>query len=411
MRIHLPDYVIKAIAQLEKKGHEAFVVGGCVRDSLLNKPAYDYDLATSALPEETRAAFLGYSTIDTGLTHGTLTVMMDRHPLEITTYRTDGTYSDARHPDQVTFVRSIKEDLARRDFTVNALAYHPKTGLYDPFGGKKDLHLGLLRAVGEPQKRFTEDALRILRGLRFACQLGFALEEKTYSAMMAEKDRLEMVAEERIAREINLSLLGPFASTALSRYPGLLTHVLPELGEEKSPETISGTFLYPFLEEDLPLRWAALFLGAGAKPAELALRRLKQPRALIENTALLLTHFNTKLTKEGLRPLISSLGYESTGRLLSLRAAQHSLAGEEEAAQIIQELLREKNALQAAGLDLTLGGLAITGHDLMALGFPEGQVIGQILKALLMKTLTGQIPNEKEALEKQAINWKEEGRF
>lgn len=405
MRIHLPDYVLEAIRRLEDKGHEVFVVGGCVRDSLLGRKALDFDLATSALPEQSREAFSGYSTIDTGIKHGTLTILINHHPLEITTYRTDGTYSDARHPDEVTFVRSIREDLARRDFTCNAMAYHPDSGLYDPFLGQEDLKKKLLRAVGTPEKRFMEDALRILRGLRFSGQLGFDIEPLTLKAMADIKGRLNLVAVERIAKEINLLLLGNHASEALRKAPEILLCVLPELAESGSWQESLG--LLSLLEKALPLRWAALFFEPGAAAAQKALNRIKQPRALCEESVLLLANIDQDIGEESLKPLISRLGYPAAQKLLQLKRAVFLSKGQAEKASAMERLEKELISLRNAGLDLSLKGLSVTGKDLLRLGYPEGEKLGQVLSRLLELTLTGQTPNRREELLKKAALWLE----
>lgn len=397
--LHLPDYVLKAINHLERKGHEAFVVGGCVRDSLLSRPAGDFDLATSALPEETREAFSGFSTIDTGIKHGTLTVLINHHPLEITTYRTDGTYSDARHPDEVTFVRSLKEDLARRDFTVNAMAYHPKSGLFDPFLGREDLLNRLLRAVGEPQKRMREDALRIVRGLRFTCQLGFEIERDTLSAMLALKGNLALVSVERIAREMNLALTGEHAGEALNKYPELVETALPELLES---DWQSALPLLAALNPDPALRWAALFVNAGPHKVEAAMNRLKQSKALREETLALLNHVHQPVNERTLKQLISSLGYATAQKLLVLRRA---LAENADEAEYLGQLEKILLSYQQEGLDFSLRGLSVTGKDLMNLGYLPKEPLGQALNRLLTMTLLGDLPNDKALLLDKAREW------
>ncbi len=397
--LHLPDFVLTAITHLERKGHEAFVVGGCVRDSLLSRPAGDFDLATSALPEQTREAFSGFFTIDTGIRHGTLTVLIDKHPLEITTYRTDGTYSDARHPDEVTFVRSLKEDLARRDFTVNAMAYHPQSGLFDPFLGWEDLMNRLLRAVGEPQKRMREDALRIVRGLRFACQLGFDIEGETLKAMMDLKDRLALVSVERIAREMNLALTGAHAAEALQKYPELVETALPELMDSNWQGALP---LLMALKPDPALRWAALFINAGPLKAENAMNRLKQSKALREETVLLLNHVHQPVNEHTLKQLISNLGYATVQKLLLLR---HAMADNSNEAEEFCQLEKALLSYQQEGRDFSLRGLSVTGKDLMNLGYLPKEHLGQALNRLLTMTLLGDLPNDKALLLEKAREW------
>ncbi|MBR5533460.1 MAG: tRNA nucleotidyltransferase, partial [Ruminiclostridium sp.] len=218
-----------ALELLRVAGHEAWIVGGCVRDHLLGITPKDYDITTSALPEETKAVFSGFSVIETGIRHGTVTVMMEGEPLEITTYRVDGGYTDARHPDQVTFTRSLREDAARRDFTMNAMAYAPGEGIQDFFGGQADVQAGIIRAVGDPAVRFQEDALRILRGIRFAAVLGFALEPETEQAARQYAPLLQKVSAERIAQELGKLLCGKYAGRILATYPDILGQFIPEL--------------------------------------------------------------------------------------------------------------------------------------------------------------------------------------
>ena len=208
--IRLPAHAARAIEQLEGAGFETWAVGGCVRDSLRGAAPHDWDLCTAARPEQMKAVFAGERVLETGLKHGTLTLLTDGGPLEITTFRADGGYSDGRHPDAVRFVGSVEDDLARRDFTVGAMAWHPARGLCDPYGGLDDLQDGILRAVGDPDARFTEDGLRILRAVRFASQLGFAVEPQTAAAMRRQLGRLDCVAAERVREELTRTLCGRF---------------------------------------------------------------------------------------------------------------------------------------------------------------------------------------------------------
>ena len=229
MTFPMSPQAARALDLLHAAGHEAWIVGGCVRDHLLGITPKDYDITTSALPEETKAVFQEYSVIETGIRHGTVTVLLDEEPLEITTYRVDGGYTDARHPDGVTFTRSLREDAARRDFTMNAMAYAPGKGLQDFFGGQADVEAGIIRAVGDPAVRFQEDALRILRGIRFAAVLGFRLEEETQRAARQYAPLLKKVSAERIAQELGKLLCGKDAGRIITSYPDILGQVIPEL--------------------------------------------------------------------------------------------------------------------------------------------------------------------------------------
>ena len=229
MHFHLPEAARTALSLLEAPAmRPGWWAAAC--DAYLGRQPGDIDIATSALPEEEmQRVFATHKTIPTGIAHGTITLLLDGHSMEITTYRTDGEYTDKRRPDEVVFVRNIKEDLARRDFTCNAMAYHPARGLFDPCSGRADCDARLLRAVGKPDLRFEEDALRILRALRFACQLGFEIEENTLTAMMDKADGLAFVSKERVAAELNRALISDYVAQALRRYPRVLFLALPEL--------------------------------------------------------------------------------------------------------------------------------------------------------------------------------------
>ena len=229
MLSHIPSPARTVLEQLHNAGYAAYVVGGCVRDSLLGRVPGDWDITTAARPEQVHTALSGMTVLDTGLQHGTVTAVVDDLRLEITTFRTEGTYSDHRRPDSVTFAQTIEEDLSRRDFTVNAMAFSPETGLIDPFGGQIDLKNGILRAVGDPEKRFDEDALRILRGLRFAARLGFAIEAQTAQAMQSQKALLAALAPERVQAELLPLLCAPHGVEVLRQYRDIFAVVIPQL--------------------------------------------------------------------------------------------------------------------------------------------------------------------------------------
>lgn len=414
MRFVPPDFVRTALDLLTASGHEAWLVGGCVRDACLKKTPGDYDIATSALPAQTRTALNGYKTFDTGLAHGTLSVLIGGRTIEITTYRRDGAYTDSRRPDSVTFVRSLDEDLARRDFTCNAMAYNPEKGLYDPFDGRADCERRLLRAVGEPLERFHEDALRILRALRFACQLGFRIEDGTLEAMMAAGNLLKKVSRERVAHELNRALLGEFPARALRAYPDALLLALPELESTVHQETgrpwERTLRALSTLPSDLPLRWAALFAlhggsdgQGGADALSSVMARLKQPGALCAEAVLLLRWFPKPLRQDNLKPALSELGYAAAFRLLALKRA--FLAGNDEARDEIRALDalgQEAGRLRDSGACLNLRDLAVSGTDLLAIGYRENKALGQALDALLQLVLRDKLPNEREALLKAA---------
>lgn len=417
-QFELPAPVQEALQTLELAGHEAWLVGGCVRDHYLGRQPGDYDIATAARPEQTKAAFPGRKTLDTGVTHGTVTLLTGGMALEITTFRADGAYTDHRRPDSVRFVSGLKEDLARRDFTVNAMAYHPLRGLNDPFQGRDDCDRGLLRAVGEPPKRFEEDALRVLRGLRFSSQLGFLIEQRTLDAMMAARDSLLLVAAERIAQELNRLLLGAHTETALRHYPGLLFAALPELAPllsaSGSPEglwerTLRRVAMAPY---DPATRWAALYLEAapGGAPADSArllseaMLRLRQSGALREQAVALAQGHTARIDPDNLRLYLSRTGFDTTLKLLLLQRADLAARGAPDNGDIqrLDWLYGEAQRINQAGEALRVRDLAVGGHDLRALGYPADQRLGRALETLLDLVLRGKLTNEKAALLEKA---------
>ena len=285
MTIRMDEGAAELLDTLHKAGYAAYVVGGCVRDSLLGLTPHDWDLCTSALPQQVMELFGAQRCIPTGLQHGTVTVKQSGALYEITTFRTEGTYTDGRHPDEVHFVPDVREDLARRDFTINAMAYNAAEGLVDPFGGQADLQNGLLRAVGEPQQRFTEDALRILRLYRFAARFGFALDAATARAARQLAPHLDCISAERIQEELAKLLAAPQPGAYLE--PAVLAVVLPELTPESLTAAKPVVDACPAGEENLPVRWAALLGALGEADTRRVLKRLRCSNACIEETAVL----------------------------------------------------------------------------------------------------------------------------
>ena len=285
MKLTLDPGAAALLDALHAAGYAAYAVGGCVRDSLLGRTAHDWDLCTSALPQQVMELFGAEQCIPTGLQHGTVTIKYGGQLYETTTFRTEGSYTDGRHPDEVQFVPDVREDLARRDFTINAMAYNEAEGLVDPFGGQKDLQNGLLRAVGEPQQRFTEDALRILRLYRFAARFGFALDTATARAARQLAPHLDCISAERIQEELAKLLAAPQPGAYLE--PAVLAVVLPELTPEKLTAAKPVVDVCPAGEENLPVRWAALLGALGESDTRRVLKRLRCSNACIEETAVL----------------------------------------------------------------------------------------------------------------------------
>ena len=285
MKLTLDPGAAALLAALHAAGYAAYAVGGCVRDSLLGRTAHDWDLCTSALPQQVMELFGTEQCIPTGLQHGTVTIKYGGQLYETTTFRTEGSYTDGRHPDEVRFVPDVREDLARRDFTINAMAYNAAEGLVDPFGGQKDLQNGLLRAVGEPQQRFTEDALRILRLYRFAARFGFALDAATARAARQLAPHLDCISAERIQEELAKLLAAPQPGAYLE--PAVLAVVLPELTPESLTAAKPVVDACPAGEENLPVRWAALLGALGEADTRRVLKRLRCSNTCIEETAVL----------------------------------------------------------------------------------------------------------------------------
>lgn len=433
--MHLPPYVLYCLDRLENAGFAAYAVGGCVRDSLLGLTPHDFDLCTCATPEQVQGVFHDHRLVLAGEKHGTVTVVLDSQLVEITTFRVEGGYQDNRHPDWVKFVPTVEEDLSRRDFTVNAMAYSPKRGFADPFGGRDDLEKKILRAVGAPKLRFTEDSLRILRGLRFSVRYALSPERDTWEAMVSLAPLMENLARERVLDEL-CKLLPLVDARELQIFAPILCQVLPELAPMVGYQQHSRHHIYDLMEhtaravESVPpqlhLRWAALLHDIGkpdtcvideageghyhghaqksAQMADIALLRLKAPTALRKQVVDLISRHMSPLEpdKHLLRRRLGKYGIQETWDLLALQKADYFATGTKEApgpfpeiAQIIEEILEEAACF-------SIRDLAINGNDLIELGFAPGPKLGQCLEMLLRLVQEDAIPNEKEALLRKA---------
>lgn len=429
----IPDFARDILRTLEEAGFEAYCVGGCVRDTLLGREPGDWDITTSAWPEETLALF-GEDALPTGLRHGTVTVRRPGGCAEVTTFRRDGDYTDHRHPESVAFTDSLTEDLARRDFTVNAMALSLRGELRDPFHGREDLAAGCIRCVGEPVRRFGEDALRILRGLRFAAVLGFQIEPET-AALSAARENLRAIAPERILTEVRKLLTAERPSAVLREFPEVFgvfwSELLPMLGYDQRnfhhcydlwEHTLHALDAVPGEES---LRFAALFhdvgkpdcfsldrngvghfYGHAAKSAELAdgmLARLRAPNALRQEVTELIRRHDTPLPgipEANLRRLLRRLGEERLRRLIALQRADNlaqAPAFRAERSAGLDEVLRRLDAILAEDACFSLRQLAVNGRDLMALGL-RGREIGGALDYLLNEVVEGRLPNERGVL-------------
>lgn len=383
------------LTRLHAAGHAAYAVGGCVRDSLLGQTPHDWDLCTSATPEQVLELFGEAHCIPTGLQHGTVTVKHGGELYEITTFRTEGAYSDGRHPDHVAFVPDVKEDLARRDFTINAMAYNAEEGLIDPFGGQSDLAVGIVRAVGEPQRRFEEDALRILRLYRFAARFGFAIDPATGQAARALCRHLDCVSEERIAEELSRLLAAPAPGAYLEAE--VLAVIFPELEAAELPESRRILDALEPGMEHVPVRLAALLCPLGEAGARAALKRLKCSNALTGTVATLVREAAAEMPGAALtltaRRFLSRYDLATITDLTALCSARHP-----EQAEAFAALQQEAARLVETNACCRINQLAVNGRDLMDAGIRPGPGLRRVLDALLEQVLTGQLPNEKAAL-------------
>ncbi len=385
VKINVPHRVAVLLDRLRKSGHRADIVGGCVRDSMLGKTPNDYDITTSATPEQMKQAFFDMHVIETGIKHGTVTVMLGREPYEITTYRVDGEYTDGRHPDSVTFTDALSDDLARRDFTVNAMAYNPIDGLTDLYGGADDIDARTIRAVGDAERRFSEDALRIIRALRFASVLNFQIEPSTAAAIFKKRELLSGISRERIFAEWTRLIGGESAYGILKEYREVIAEVIPQLSKMHLPR-----------EE--------LFLSASAEARELSLFSKYEMPSLEYDSAMRGLRADNKRrlrgisvlgaldlphdTEPALLRILRDVGEESALLLIELKILLGT-ASENDRARLI--------SVTESGACHELSELAVNGYDMRALGL-VGKEIGAMLGELLSLVIDGKLPNEREAL-------------
>lgn len=434
LNITPPAPVQTALNMLCGAGYEAFIVGGCVRDALRGAEPHDWDCTTNAKPDEICACFRDFHVIETGLQHGTVTVVIEHFPIEITTYRIDGVYADHRRPDSVTFTDSLTDDLARRDFTVNAMAYHPERGLIDPYGGADDLQAKIIRCVGSPHDRFDEDGLRILRAMRFASVLDFTIEKDTADAVHTQKTLLHHISAERIDTELTKLLCGIGAERVLTDFADVLFTVLPELEpmhgfDQQNPHHDYDVYAHTLkavaaCPPEPILRWAALlhdsgkphtftkdergghFYGHAAVSKEIARRALnamKCDRKRHDRVILLVEKHDMVMngTAKQLKRIVRQIGDEAAEQLLLLHKADVTAQAACHRAERIEEsdrLLQMLAELRAENACMSLKQLAVTGGDLLAAGIPQGKTIGETLNRLLESVIDGDLPNEHDAL-------------
>lgn len=433
----LPQNISAVLERLAASGFEAYIVGGCVRDMLMGREPADYDITTSASPEQTLAVFGDMRTLTHGMRHGTVTVMSGGEPVEITTFRRDGEYKDSRHPETVSFDATLEQDLARRDFTCNAMAYEPSAGLVDIFGGREDIQNGVIRAVGDPGARFGEDALRILRALRFSSVLGFEIEESTARAAEKCSGLLANVSGERIWAELSRLLCGKNCFDVLMKYPAVIDRAVPGTLRMKDYSQHNNYHVYTLLEHtarvvvNVPavpyMRLAALLHDIGkpdcqtvdrndpkkwhfhghpersAELAEEAMRRLRCDGDTRDRVLNIIIHHDVRFKADEKMILrwLGKLGEKDFLDILDLHyadiLAQNPIYFEERAENLagIRRIIADATVKRKC---FTVASLAVNGSDLIALGVPQGQRIGEILEALLGEVIDGALENEKPSL-------------
>ena len=391
VRIQLPYEVEWVIGKIRDAGYEAFAVGGCVRDTLLGRTPEDWDVTTSARPEAVKAIF--ERTVDTGLQHGTVTVLKNRKGYEVTTYRIDGEYHDGRHPDSVEFTPNLLEDLKRRDFTINAMAYSHETGIVDEFGGMEDLKAGIVRCVGRPEDRFTEDALRLLRALRFSAQLGFEIEESTYAAIKTIAPNLAKVSKERVQAELTKLLLSAHPERILLlKETGLSAQIVPGFDAVFAPALFSELSQLP---AEKSLRWAGFLLCQSTKQAEAVLKGLKMDNETIGNVSRMIEGAKETLPLE--KPAVRRAMSRYTPYQLEGALKLKELMGSPDAGEIRrlrEEIIRDGDCV-------SLKDLAVKGRDLLEAGVERGPMVGEILNHLFDLVLLHPEKNDRELLLKE----------
>ncbi len=437
--IQIPPHALDVVTRLEECGYEAYVVGGCVRDCLMGRQPADWDVCTAATPEEVLRVFRRYHVIKTGLQHGTVTVRSRHQNVEVTTFRVDGGYTDNRHPDEVTFVSRVEDDLSRRDFTINAMAYSPTRGLVDAFGGQQDLAAGVVRCVGEPDARFHEDGLRILRALRFASRFGFALERETAYSIRRNRHLLGNISAERLFKELKGILCGAGVLDILLGFPEVFTSFMPQLApmvgfEQNNPYHLYDVWTHSAhavaaIRADEQLRLTMLlhdvakprsytrgedgvghFYGHPAlseKMAREVLHALKSDNATLDEVSILIRYHDADLptTRPGMRRFIGRMGAERMPRLFEVKAADmagqsdFNRAGRLAALRAARELYEDVCAEPHA---FTVKDLALNGRDLMQMGMQPGPAMREVLEALLADVQDERLANTPEALRPRA---------
>lgn len=438
MKINIPFDVEKILKELQDKGFEAYIVGGCVRDFLMGKIPHDFDVTTNAMPYEIKQVFKNYKVIETGIVHGTVTVIYNKHSYEITTYRIDGKYEDNRHPSQVIFVSEIEKDLSRRDFTLNAMAYNYKNGLVDFFNGLNDIEKKQIRCVGNPDNRFKEDALRILRALRFSSVLGFGIENNTSKSILNNKELLKNISCERIRDELCKLIMGDNVFEVMTKYRDVFSVFIPEFEPCFDFDQQTKHHCYTVYDhiiksiqvapKDLEIRLCMLFHDIGkpesfhsgvenghfeghqypsAKKAENIMKRLKFDNDTIKNVTLLIKEHDNRYPAERkvVRRYIAKYGYDFFNKQIAVRLADtmaQSMYVRDYKLKLINDTLALGKKINKENSCLTLKQLAVDGNDIMQVCNCEGKVVGDILNQLLSMVIDEKLPNDRDILLKEA---------
>lgn len=433
MEFKIPENVEFIINRLENAGYEAFCVGGSVRDSVMNTTPGDWDITTSALPEETKLLFNNFKTVDTGIKHGTITIVIEKKHYEVTTFRIDGEYNDNRHPENVLFTKKLRDDLSRRDFTINALAYNNKTGLVDLFGGQEDIYNSIIRTVGEPEKRFNEDGLRIMRALRFASVLGFDIEDKTKKAIHENKNLLKNISAERLTVELTKLICGKNAFKILMEFSDVISVFIPEIAPAVGFKQYGKKHAYDVWEHichtvdtipsDKTLRLTMLLHDLGKVPthklneknestfknhaitggemAKAILTRLKMDKKTINRVSFLVSNhdFEPPETKILLKKHLKTKTPEDIRTLLIIKKSDRGALSESfrDISRETERCLTWLKEIEENEECCTLSQLNISGKDLLNKGF-SGEEIGKTLDALLDAVIEGKVQNTKDDL-------------
>ena len=437
LSIKIPPHIEKVLSVLHADGHKAYAVGGCIRDSIMGRNPYDWDVTTSALPEQTMNCFSEYKMIDSGLKHGTVAVIIGKEVVEITTFRTESTYSDNRHPDKVSFVKDVKDDLSRRDFTVNAMAYNYEEGLIDPFGGMEDIEKRIIRCVGKAEKRFSEDALRIMRAVRFSSVLDFSIEKETAECIHNQKHLINNVSVERINTELSKLLCGKNVFNVLMEFSDVIFTVIPELKQTFNVSQKCKHHIYNVwehicvtvreIEPELDLRLTMLLhdiakplmktvdadgsehfknhAAPGAEIAEQILRRLRYSNKTVSEVKELVLHHDEWLYERPKKiPLyVSRLGFDFLYKLDKISRADIKAQNPKyfDKLELCDKFLIELDRLKNSNLCLTLKDLQVNGKDLEDIGY-KGKDIGIKLNELLEDVILGKISNDRQTLLQKA---------